>query len=91
MALRCRRKPLEVEAMQFSDQDSAYLIQSWIGSTRCVLMMETGRDFIYSINFDNYTSERLCAGWGSWIVKGDDGHFSVYSQYQFEKQFEVLK
>lgn len=85
---KARKKPVEIEFMQFSDINSVEDISSWAeGKIKHKVSHKFNIGYIYIETLEG----TMTASLGDYIVKGVDGEFYPVKPDIFEQTYEVLK
>lgn len=85
--IKFRKKPVEIEAIQYQREDNINAIQDFLGDAN-------GREFIYNSNDNEYyivTLEgKMKLSKGDWIIKGVKGEFYPCKPDIFEATYEKI-
>ncbi|AAW54897.1 hypothetical protein ACYJ80_12090 [Staphylococcus capitis] len=85
---KARKKPVEIEFMQFSDINSVEDISSWAeGKIKHKVSHKFNIGYMYIETLEG----TMTASLGDYIVKGVDGEFYPVKPDIFEQTYEVLK
>lgn len=85
---KARKKPVEIEFMQFSDINSVEDISSWAeGKIKHKVSHKFNIGYMYIETLEG----TMTASLGDYIVKGIDGEFYPVKPDIFEQTYEVLK
>ncbi|MCH4501198.1 hypothetical protein [Staphylococcus haemolyticus] len=85
---KARKKPVEIEFMQFSDINSVEDISSWVeGKIKHKVSHKFNIGYMYIETLEG----TMTASLGDYIVKGVDGEFYPVKPDIFEQTYEVLK
>lgn len=85
---KARKKPVEIEFMQFTDVESAEEIVEWVGDYNSLLVISDRHNPHITI----MTLESpMIADVNDYIIKGVHGEFYPCKPDIFEKTYEVLK
>ncbi len=85
---KARKKPVEIEFMQFSDINSVEVISSWAeGKIKHKVSHKFNIGYMYIETLEG----TMTASLGDYIVKGVDGEFYPVKPDIFEQTYEVLK
>lgn len=85
---KARKKPVEIEFMQFSDINSVEDISSWVeGKIKHKVSNKFNIGYMYIETLEG----TMTASLGDYIVKGVDGEFYPVKPDIFEQTYEVLK
>lgn len=83
---RYRKKPVEIEAMQFlGDYESVTAIHKWAGKTLLVWFMHSNKMNIPTLEGD------MTANVGDWIIRGINGEYYPCKPDIFEKTYEPVE
>lgn len=81
---KARKKPVEIEFIQFTDKDSVMDILFW---TKSKVKYKTTKNYIII----NTLEGEMTANVGDYIVRGVNGEFYPVKPEIFEKTYEVLE
>lgn len=82
-----RKKPVEIEFMQFNNADNAYDISQWaVGKIKYKVSHKFDIGYMYVETLEGTMTANL----GDYIVKGVNGEFYPVKPDIFEKTYEVI-
>lgn len=82
---KARKKPVEIEFIQFKNMVSAGEIERWT-NLKAVHDDSSGKDLMYIDTLEGVMTANI----GDYIVKGVNGEFYPVKPEIFEKTYEVL-
>ena len=82
-----RKKPVVVEAVQFTDENSFYLIVEWIGEDNLADGTSPDEKLIEIVTLEGNHNARP----GDWIIKGIKGEFYLCKPDIFEATYEEVE
>lgn len=84
---KARKKPVEIEFMQFNNIENAYDISQWaVGKIKYKVSRKFDIGYMYVETLEGIMTASL----GDYIVKGVNGEFYPVKPEIFEKTYEVL-
>ncbi|PNY87124.1 hypothetical protein [Staphylococcus agnetis] len=86
MIIKARKKPIEVECVQFTDIESAEYIEEWSGA-QVVYHVSKYRKILVVKTLEGEMNATI----NDYIVKGVNGEFYPVKPDVFHKTYEVLK
>lgn len=87
--MKFRKKPVEIEAMLFSDEESGSAILQWVGNDHVSMHMHSHGIPAY---LDISTPEGIMiAPLGSWIIKGVEGEFYPCKPEIFDATYDKIE
>lgn len=81
-----RKKPVVVDAVQFTDENSFYLIVEWIGEENLADGTSPDEETIEIITLEGNHIARI----GDWIIRGIKGEFYPCKPDIFEATYEEV-
>lgn len=85
--MKFRKRPVVIEAIQFTDNDSALRIARWAGSPPVRLLTEPGEGRCYGIEIVTLEGTML-ASLRDWVIRGVDGEFYPCKPDIFARTYE---
>jgi hypothetical protein len=86
-----RKKPVEIEAIQFNDLDDYLKICKWIDGSESTLSAAETVEFRTPIMLVNTLEGTMAANPGDYIIKGVNNEFYPCKPDIFEKTYEALE
>lgn len=71
---RYQKRPVQIQALQFSDNDSALAIAKWGGTPPITLCIDPATGQCYGIEIETLEGTMI-ASLGDWIIRGIKGEF----------------
>lgn len=84
---KARKKPVEIEFMQFNNADNAYDISQWAVEK---IKYKVSHKFDIGYMYVETLEGTMTANLGDYIVKGVNGEFYPVKPDIFEKTYEVI-
>ena len=85
---KARKKPVEIEFMQFNNIDNAHDISQW---TAGKIKYKVSRKFDIGYMYIETLEGTMTASLGDYIVKGVNGEFYPVKSDIFNKTYEVIE
>ena len=85
---KARKKPVEIEFMQFNNIDNAHYISQW---TAGKIKYKVSRKFDIGYMYIETLEGTMTASLGDYIVKGVNGEFYPVKSDIFNKTYEVIE
>lgn len=87
--MKYRKRPVEVEAIQFTDNESASRILAWAGTPPIQLNIDPGTGICTSLIVVTLEGKMIAEpGW--WIIKGVEGEFYPCRDDIFDRTYEPV-
>lgn len=88
--MKFRKRPVEIEAMQFTGENGGEIIAFTDGAARLESAACHGDGPPYLVTIDTLEG-RMCAGRNDWIIRGVQGEFYPCKPDIFEATYEAVQ